>query len=56
MKEMEGRNEDTESMFDMTILDIRTYMAATRINLGKVKHFQFMQGADASKVDSLLIR
>ena len=50
---MEGRNEDTESMFDMTLQDIRTFISTTRLNLGKIRHFQFMQGADASKVGEL---
>ena len=46
---MEGRNEDTETLFEMTIKDFRNYISATRINLGKTRHFQLMQGADISK-------
>ena len=49
MKELEGRNEDTETLFEMTIKDFRNYISTTRINLGKTRHFQLMQGADISK-------
>ena len=52
---MEERNEDTETLFEMTLKDVRNYISATRLNLGKVRHFQFMQGADASKVPLLQI-
>ena len=55
MKEMEERNEDTETLFEMTLKDVRNYISATRLNLGKVRHFQFMQGADASKVPLLQV-
>jgi len=49
MKELEGRNEDTETLFEMTIKDFRNYISSTRTNLGKTRHFQLMQGADISK-------
>ena len=50
MKEMEERNEDTETLFDMAMKDVRSFLSTTRNNLGRVRHFQFMQGADTSKV------
>ena len=50
MKEMEERNEDTETLFDMAMKDVRSFLSNTRNNLGRVRHFQFMQGADTSKV------
>ena len=49
MRELEERNEDTETLFEMTIKDFRNYIASTRTNLGKTRHFQLMQGADTSK-------
>lgn len=49
MKEMEERNEDTETLFDMAMKDVRSFLSNTRNNLGRVRHFQFMQGADTSK-------
>ena len=56
MKELEGRNEDTETLFEMTIKDFRNYISTTRINLGKTRHFQLMQGADTSKDTHNVIR
>lgn len=55
MKEMEERNEDTERMFEMAMKDVRSFLSATRTNLGRVRHFQFMQGADVSKVRDLAL-
>jgi len=49
MKEMIDRNEDTETMFDMKIEDIKESVHTTRVNLGKMRHFQFMHSADMSK-------
>ena len=46
---MKGRNEDTETMFDMKSDQIKNFIHTIRLNLGKVKHFQFMQGADMSR-------
>ena len=50
MRMMVERNEDTESMFDMKIEDIKESVHTMRTNLGKLKHFQFMQSASMSKV------
>ena len=47
---MVGRNEDYETIFDMKVEDIKESVHTTRINLGKMKHFQFMQSADMSRV------
>ena len=52
---MKGRNEDTETMFEMKTADIKNFIHTIRLNLGKVKHFQFMQGADMSRVRLLVI-
>ena len=30
--------------------DLKAYMQSVRLKLGQVKHFQFMQGADMSRV------
>ena len=49
LTEMKGRNEDTETMFDMKSDQIKNFIHTIRLNLGKVKHFQFMQGADMSR-------
>jgi hypothetical protein len=54
MNEMVGRNEDYETIFDMKVEDIKESVHTTRINLGKMKHFQFMQSADMSRVGSIL--
>lgn len=56
MKELERRNEDTETLFEMTIKDFRNYISSTRTNLGKTRHFQLMQGADTSKDTHNVIR
>ena len=50
MKEMVGRNEDYETIFDMKVEDIKESVHTTRNNLGKIKHFQLMLGADMSRV------
>lgn len=50
MLEMKGRNADYEGSFNMTADDLKDYIHKVRLNLGKVKHFQFMQGADMSRV------
>eukprot|EP00092_Neocalanus_flemingeri_P004580 GFUD01004931.1.p1 GENE.GFUD01004931.1~~GFUD01004931.1.p1 ORF type:complete len:245 (+),score=48.80 GFUD01004931.1:259-993(+) len=42
-------NEDTESMFEMKIDEIKTSVHDVRINVGKMRHFQFMLGAQMSK-------
>jgi len=49
MKEMVGRNEDYETIFDMKVEDIKESVHTTRNNLGKIKHFQLMLGADMSR-------
>eukprot|EP00090_Calanus_glacialis_P003244 TRINITY_DN12395_c0_g1_i1.p1 TRINITY_DN12395_c0_g1~~TRINITY_DN12395_c0_g1_i1.p1 ORF type:complete len:244 (+),score=73.13 TRINITY_DN12395_c0_g1_i1:138-869(+) len=49
MNAMVGRNEDYETIFDMKVEDIKESVHTTRINLGKMKHFQFMQSADMSR-------
>jgi len=49
MKEMVGRNEDYETIFDMKVEDIKESVHTTRINLGKMKHFQFMKSSDMSR-------
>ena len=46
------RNEDTESLYDMATGDLKEYIHSVRLKLGQVKHFQFMQGADMSRVSS----
>ena len=37
-------------MYDMATGDLKEYMHSVRLKLGQVKHFQFMQGADMSRV------
>ena len=48
------RNEDTESLYEMATGDLKAYMQSVRLKLGKVKHYQFMQGADMSRVSGIL--
>ena len=48
--DIRGRNEDTESLYDMATGDLKEYMHSVRTKLGQVKHYQFMQGADMSRV------
>lgn len=47
-KEMVGRNEDTESLFDVKVDDVKTFLHNIRVSLGKIRHFQLMLGADYS--------
>ena len=49
-KEMVGRNEDTESLFDVKVDDVKTFLHNIRVSLGKIRHFQLMLGADYSSV------
>jgi len=49
LTEMKGRNEDTETIYEMKVDQIKNFIHTIRLNLGKVKHFQFMQGADMSR-------
>lgn len=46
---MKENNEDTMSLFEMKIEDIKTAIHDVRINVGKMRHFQFMRGGAMSK-------
>jgi len=49
-RDIRGRNyEDYEEKFEMKSEDMQSSLHKTRLNLGKVKHFQFMGGADMSR-------
>ena len=50
--DIKGRNEDYESLFDMTESDLHNFIHSIRLKLGQVKHYQMMQGADMSRVGS----
>jgi len=44
-----ANNEDTESLFDMKMEEIKGSVHDVRINMGKMRHFQFMISAQMSK-------
>jgi len=46
---IKANNEDTEQMFEMKMDEIKTSVHDVRINVGKIRHFQFMLGAQMSK-------
>jgi len=46
---IKANNEDTEKLFEMKMEDIKTSVHDVRINVGKIRHFQFMSGAQMSK-------
>jgi len=46
---IKANNEDTEEMFNMKMEEIKTSVHDVRINVGKIRHFQFMLGAQMSK-------
>merc|ERR1719317_1480844 len=46
---LKANNEDTEEMFNMKMEEIKTSVHDVRINVGKIRHFQFMLGAQMSK-------
>lgn len=46
---MKENNEDTQSLFDMKIEDVKTAVHDVRINVGKMRHFQFVRGGSMSK-------
>ena len=48
--EIKDRNEDTENLYDMASNDLKNYIHTIRLSMGKIKHYQFMQGADMSRV------
>jgi len=47
--EIKDRNEDTENLYDMASNDLKNYIHTIRLSMGKIKHYQFMQGADMSR-------
>ena len=47
MKEL---NEDTESLFEMKVEDIKTSMHSIRLRINKIRHFFFMHSGSMSKV------
>ena len=49
-EQIKKNNEDTEGLFDMKMEDIKKSVHDTRLNVGKIRHFQFMLGAQMSKV------
>lgn len=42
-------DEDTVTVYEMKVEDIKTKVHDVRIHLGKMRHFQFMLGAQSSK-------
>ena len=52
---IKANNEDTEKMFEMKMDEIKTSVHGVRINVGKMRHFQFMLGAQMSKVQLIAI-
>merc|ERR1719315_241281 len=48
-KKIKENNEDTQSLYDMKMEDIKSSVHDVRINVGKMRHFQFMLGAQMSK-------
>ena len=46
---MVKENEDTESLFELKVEDIKTSIHAVRMKVGKMRHFQFMRGGSMSK-------
>jgi len=48
-EEAKQNNEDTENLFDMKIEEIKSSVHDVRINVGKMRHFQFMISAQMSK-------
>ena len=50
---IKANNEDTEKMFEMKMDEIKTSVHDVRINVGKIRHFQFMLGAQMSKVHTI---
>ena len=53
--DIKGRNEDYESLYEMSSSDLHNFIHSIRLKLGQVKHFQLMQGADMSRVSSFKI-
>lgn len=49
LEEARKRNEDTESLFEMKVEDIKTAIQSVRVKIGKMRHFQWMLGAFMSK-------
>ena len=48
MKEL---NEDTMSMFEMKVDDIKTMLHTIRLKINKIRHFFFMHSGSMSKVE-----
>jgi len=46
---MVKENEDTETLFELKVDDIKTSIHAVRMKVGKMRHFQFMRGGSMSK-------
>lgn len=46
---LKENNEDTQTLFDMKMEDIKTSVHDVRIHIGKIRHYQFMVGAHMSK-------
>ena len=47
---IKGNNEDTLELFNMKMEDIKTSVHDVRININKIRHSQYMLGAQMSKV------
>jgi len=46
---LKANNEDTQTLFDMKIEDVKTSVHDVRINVGKMRHFQFLRSTGMSK-------
>jgi len=46
---MVDNNEDTQSLFEIKVEDIKTAIHDVRMKVGKMRHFQFMKGGSMSK-------
>jgi len=55
-EEAKENNEDTENLFDMKIEEIKSSVHDVRINVGKMRHFQFMISAQMSKDSSQMTK
>ena len=52
MKEL---NEDTMSMFEMKVDDIKTMLHTIRLKINRIRHFFFMHSGAMSKVTTMLM-
>merc|ERR1719222_939231 len=46
---MVENNEDTQSLFEIKVEDMKTAIHDVRMKVGKMRHFQFMRGGSMSK-------